>query len=74
MTNSQKNIETKSIMTLASELYASNCKQDVEFNRLSDSSITACICVDLEEKLQRKLTDNENEMVDEALLLFGVKS
>lgn len=73
MTTATNNIETKSIMTLASELYAWNCKQDAEFSSLSPSSIAACICVDLQDRLCRKLTDNESEMVDEALMLFGVE-
>jgi hypothetical protein len=61
-----------SILTLASEIYSSNCKQDPEFNSLSSESIAAAVRVDLSDKLGRKLTDVEEDMVDEALLLFGV--
>lgn len=63
---------TTSILTLASEIYAANCKQDPEFNTLSADSIAACVRVDLQDKLNRELTDAEEDMVDEALLLFGV--
>jgi len=65
---------TNSILTLASEIYAHNCKIDSEFASLSPSSIAACVRVDLQDKLNRQLTDTEENMVDEALLLFGVKS
>lgn len=74
MTTTTNNIEAKDIMSLASEIYFSNCNQDPEFNTLSDSSINSCVCVDLQDKLGRELTDAEENMVDEALLLFGVQS
>jgi hypothetical protein len=67
-----KNSTTTSIMTLTSEIYAANCKQDAEFNTLSADSIAACIRVDLQDKLNRELTESEEDMVDEALAFFGI--
>lgn len=66
------NTSTTSIITLASEIYAANCKQDPEFNTLSTDSIAACVRVDLQDKLNRELTESEEDMVDEALTLFGI--
>lgn len=63
----------KSIMTLAAEQYVSNCKQDSEFTNLHPNDIISCICVDLQDLLGRLLTDEEDEMTEEALLMFGVK-
>lgn len=67
------NIESKGIMTLAAEQYAKNCQEDALFNILHPNDIISCICVDLQDKLGRKLTDLEDEIVEESLLMFGVK-
>ena len=76
MTNSAtfNAISTDNIMTLASELYAWNCKQDKEFTLLSAADIFSCICVDAEDKLGRKPTDSEEDSIKEALQLFGVNT
>lgn len=58
------------IMTIASELYVWNCEHDNQFNTLSNSSIAACIRVDLKEKIGRSLTGSEEDMVDEVLAIF----
>jgi len=73
MTTTTNNIETKSIMTLASEQYVHNCNEDDVFATIGPANIAAGVRCDLEDMLGRKLTDSEDDMVDEALLLFGIE-
>ncbi len=63
----------KGVMALAAEQYVANCKEDNQFTNLHPNDIISCICVDLADTLGRNLTDTEDELVEESLLMFGVK-
>ena len=61
-------------ITLASDQYVHNCNEDGVFATLGPANIAACIRCDIEDKIGRKLTDNEDKIIDKALmLLFGIE-